>query len=165
MMKIRKMRADDVPRITVLERDVFSDAWSEKSIMETLRSSCTLCAVAEDDNGICGYMLLYVAAGEGEIVRFAVSKLTRRKGVGSSLMSWLEAVCMEEQICKWLLDVRESNAAARLFYESCGFAEDGMRKNFYTAPVEAAILMSRRLGSQHIIEEAVPSRFIREEKI
>ena len=42
--------------------------------------------------------------------------------------------------------MRESNAAARTFYEEEGFAEDGIRQNFYDDPKEDAVLMSRRLG-------------------
>ncbi len=58
----------------------------------------------------------------------------------------LENICEERKINKILLDVRESNAAARTFYEEEGFAEDGIRQNFYDDPKEDAVLMSRRLG-------------------
>ena len=43
---------------------------------------------------------------------------------------------------KVLLDVRESNEAARRFYEKSGFSEDGVRPKFYSDPEEDAVLMS-----------------------
>ena len=65
-------------------------------------------------------MLAYEAAGEAEIVRIAVEKESRRQGAGSHLMLKLENICEERKINKILLDVRESNAAARtcLLYTS-----------------------------------------------
>ena len=41
------------------------------------------------------------------------------------------------------LEVRESNAPARRFYEGAGFVIMGTRKNYYEKPVEDAILMTK----------------------
>src|SRR5699024_9744660 len=41
------------------------------------------------------------------------------------------------------LEVRESNTTARRLYQRLGFREDGLRKNYYTEPVEAAALMTK----------------------
>jgi ribosomal-protein-alanine N-acetyltransferase len=38
------------------------------------------------------------------------------------------------------LEVRESNAAARCFYEKAGFVQTGRRKSYYTDPAEDAVL-------------------------
>lgn len=43
---------------------------------------------------------------------------------------------------KWYLEVRESNLGAISFYEKLGFERVGIRKNFYTAPTENAVLMA-----------------------
>jgi len=37
--------------------------------------------------------------------------------------------------------VRESNSGARAFYSSRGFTEQGRRKNYYSQPVEDALLL------------------------
>ena len=41
------------------------------------------------------------------------------------------------------LEVRESNGSARRLYQRLGFKEDGFRKNYYTEPVENAVLMTK----------------------
>jgi [ribosomal protein S18]-alanine N-acetyltransferase len=39
-----------------------------------------------------------------------------------------------------LLEVRESNLAARRLYEKTGFVQAGVRKSYYVNPLEDAIL-------------------------
>jgi ribosomal-protein-alanine N-acetyltransferase len=44
-----------------------------------------------------------------------------------------------------LLEVRESNAAARALYAKVGFREEGRRPRYYRDPDEDAVLMRLRL--------------------
>jgi ribosomal-protein-alanine N-acetyltransferase len=41
-----------------------------------------------------------------------------------------------------LLEVRESNVAARRLYRKLGFTEHGRRSNYYLQPAEDALLLS-----------------------
>lgn len=145
-LKCRTLRAEDAAAVAEMEHLVFSDAWSEKSVMETIRLANTICIAAEKAGRLVGYMLVYEAAGEAEIARIAVDKEMRRQGAGGHMMLELENICEERKIRKLLLDVRESNMEARSFYEDEGFTEDGIRQKFYTNPEEDAVLMSRELG-------------------
>ena len=94
-----------------------------------------------------------------------MQKEARRQGAAGKLMQALEHYCEEHKMEKLLLDVRESNEAARSFYTKNGFVEDGIRQGFYVNPSEDAVLMSRCLMDfkRMLIEslevpEAVPSR-------
>lgn len=142
----RTLRAEDAAAVAEMESQVFSDAWSEKSVLETIKLPNTICIAAEKAGRLVGYMLVYEAAGEAEIARIAVDRDMRRQGVGSHLLQQLERICEERKISKLLLDVRESNMPARSFYAEIGFREDGIRQKYYTAPEEDAVLMSRELG-------------------
>ena len=146
-LKCRTLRAEDAAAVAEMEHQVFADAWSEKSVLETIKLPNTICIAAEKAGRLVGYMLAYEAAGEAEIARIAVDKEMRRQGTGGHLMLALENICEERKINKLLLDVRESNMEARSFYEDEGFTEDGIRQKFYTDPEEDAVLMSRELGS------------------
>lgn len=141
------LREEDAAAVSELERQVFSDAWSEKSVLDTIRQPHSICIATEKAGRFAGYILAYEAAGEVEIARIAVDKDMRRQGVGSHLLLQLENICEERKIGKLLLDVRESNSAARLFYEEDGFTEDGIRQKFYSDPEEDAVLMSRELSN------------------
>jgi ribosomal protein S18 acetylase RimI-like enzyme len=43
------------------------------------------------------------------------------------------------------MEVRESNAGAIAFYQKQGFSKSGRRPGYYRDPVEAAILMEKKL--------------------
>lgn len=145
MFAIRKMRVEDVAEVAALEKEIFSDGWSENAIKETLEQKQTILLVAFEGKKLIGYVFLYFVLEEGEIARIAVSPDYRRKGVGERMLLELEKLCEDKGIHKFLLDVRESNTGAYAFYEDYGFVKDGIRRNFYANPTEDAILMSRSI--------------------
>ncbi len=142
VLTYRELKVEDAAAIAEMERQTFTDAWSEKSILETVEQSQTVCLVAEKAGRIAGYVLSYVVAGESEIARIAVDKDRRHQGIGHFLMKSLESECKKRQVEKILLEVRESNKQARSFYQKEGFVVDGKRSDFYADPKEDAVLMS-----------------------
>ena len=144
---VRELKVEDSAAVAEMEQQIFSDPWSEKSVMETVQQKQSVCFAAEKAGHILGYLLVYHAADEAEIARIAVQKEARRQGAAGKLMQALEHYCEEHKMEKLLPDVRESNEAARSFYTKNGFVEDGIRQGFYTNPSEDAVLMSRQLGA------------------
>lgn len=144
-IQVREMKVEDAAAVSEMEYQSFPDPWSQKSILETLSNPRTICLLAEKSGKAIGYLSAYTAVDEAEIARIAVIKEQRKMGAGRSLLNELEEICRKKQIKKLLLDVRESNQGAREFYEKEHFLEDGIRKGFYEAPPEDAVLMSRQL--------------------
>lgn len=144
---VRELKVEDSAAVAEMEQQIFSDPWSEKSVMETVQQKQSVCFAAEKAGHLLGYLLAYHAADEAEIARIAVQKEARRQGAAGKLMQALEHYCEEHKMEKLLLDVRESNEAARSFYTKNGFVEDGIRQGFYVNPSEDAVLMSRQLGA------------------
>ena len=144
---VRELKVEDSAAVAEMEQQIFSDPWSEKSVMETVQQKQSVCFAAEKAGHLLVYLLAYHAADEAEIARIAVQKEARRQGAAGKLMQALEHYCEEHKMEKLLLDVRESNEAARSFYTKNGFVEDGIRQGFYTNPSEDAVLMSRQLGA------------------
>ena len=144
---VRELKVEDSAAVAEMEQQIFSDSWSEKSVLETVQQKQSVCFAAEKAGHLLGYLLAYHAADEAEIARIAVQKEARRQGAAGKLMQALEHYCEEHKMEKLLLDVRESNEAARSFYTKNGFVEDGIRQGFYVTPSEDAVLMSRQLGA------------------
>ena len=144
---VRELKVEDSAAVAEMEQQIFSDSWSEKSVLETVQQKQSVCFAAEKAGHLLGYLLAYHAADEAEIARIAVQKEARRQGAAGKLMQALEHYCEEHKMEKLLLDVRESNEAARSFYTKNGFVEDGIRQGFYVSPSEDAVLMSRQLGA------------------
>ena len=93
-------------------------------------------------NELTGFIEAQIIADEIHLYDVAVDPKFRRQGIAQALIEELTL-----QPCSAiLLEVRESNQAALQLYKKCGFAVDGIRKNYYSAPVENAVLMSRKLS-------------------
>ena len=144
---VRELKVEDSAAVAEMEQQIFSDSWSEKSVLETVQQKQSVCFAAEKAGHLLGYLLAYHAADEAEIARIAVQKEARRQGAAGKLMQALEHYCEEHKMEKLLPDARESNEAARSFYTKNGFVEDGIRQGFYVNPSEDAVLMSRQLGA------------------
>ena len=153
MLKIQRAEKTELSEIAALESKIFSDAWSEKSLEETwnqknaeIFTARYRMEEADESNKIAGYVIFYYVLDEGEIARIAVSPEVRRQKTATRIYQRLEKFCEEKEITKIMLEVRESNEAARAFYSRCGFKEDGIRKNYYDTPKENAVLMSVSLN-------------------
>jgi ribosomal-protein-alanine acetyltransferase len=96
------------------------------------------CRVAERDGLVLGFLVARATAEpEWEILNLAVAPTFRRQGVGLLLLSGLLARHSGE----FFLEVRESNQAARRFYEQLGFKTVAKRLQYYSNPPETAIVM------------------------
>jgi len=137
-INIAQLSLNHLPEIIKIERECFSDAWSENMFLETFANPLTQGYVAQDA-GLLGFILYYNLAPEIQILNIAVRKSARSMGVGSLLLK--EALSCEN-ISLATLEVRESNFAAINLYKKFGFKIDGLRKNYYTHPREDAMLMS-----------------------
>ena len=146
MLEIRIAKEQEIEEIARLEQEIFPDPWSLTARRDTWNQKQAQILGAWLDGQMAGYVIVYFAADESEIARIAVDEKFRRQGVAGALLDEMERVLAGKGIVRLMLDVRKSNAAALRFYLSRGFKEDGVRKNFYTNPIEDAILMSRGLG-------------------
>lgn len=83
-----------------------------------------------------------VVAGESELLDIRVAASQRDQGLGRKLLeACLAEIFTLAESC--LLEVRRSNVGAQRFYQRFGFAEIGVRRDYYPCPTgrEDAILM------------------------
>lgn len=139
-MRIRLMTAEDVPAVAAIEKECFSEPWSEQGFLDGMKNSAIF-LVAEDEEQIAGYIGMYVSEPEGEITNVAVAQSARDRGMGASLVAAMQQWALEHGVERIVLEVRVSNAPAIHVYEKKGFVTIGVRKNVYRLPTEDAGIM------------------------
>lgn len=142
-MNIRPMTLEDLETVTGIENRCFTDPWSRKGFEDSLGQENAGLIVVETDSGdIVGYCCIYRVLDEGEIVNVAVAPEYRKQGYGAEMVGALMGRSAELGICRFFLEVRESNIAGQKLYESLGFIVCGTRRGFYEHPKEDAVLMT-----------------------
>ena len=146
-VKIVPMAAEHLDRLEQLERMCFSRPWSKKMLAEELDNQCAAFLVAEDaaTGEAVGYAGLLVAADEGYITNVAVFPPYRRRGVAGKLLDVFLRFARANHLAFLTLEVRDSNAPAAALYASLGFAQIGLRKNYYQHPKEDARILRKEL--------------------
>jgi ribosomal-protein-alanine N-acetyltransferase len=86
------------------------------------------------------FLVAHRVGTEWELQNIAVSKALHRQGIGARLLSEFIAHARRGNATAIFLEVRESNHFARALYENAGFKEAGLRKNYYSNPIENAVL-------------------------
>jgi ribosomal-protein-alanine N-acetyltransferase len=112
-----------------------------KDFYDSMRNENNRYLVAETDGVITGYCGYWGIAGEGCIYNIAVKKELRGQQIGYQLLKNLIEKGYNKGITAFTLEVRQSNIAAIRLYERLGFESTGIRKDFYTKPKEAAVIM------------------------
>lgn len=145
-VRIRPATAADVEAIVRIERATFSKPWSSRSFQDMLRAPAAIVLVALlEEPVVQGYAAAYVAADVAELANIAVGQSVRGFGLGRALLAEVIRQVLGRGAGSLFLDVRASNVVARGLYESESFREVARRRDYYSQPVEDAIVMRRDL--------------------
>ena len=143
---VRWVSREDLAAVARLEEMCFSIPWSNTAIEEAFANELYRFVAVEEKGVIVGYANFRIVADEGEIERVAVHPDSRRRGYGRKLMEAMVEYSRKKGVRDMTLDVRVNNEKAINLYESCGFVEEGRRKDYYREPTEDAIIMWRRFA-------------------
>lgn len=139
-MTVVPMEERHLDTLAEIEKACFHAPWSADMLREELGKGIFL--VAEQDGAVAGYVGCQTVLDEGYITNVAVSPDCRRQGIGRALIAELTERAKRAGLAFVTLEARASNAPAIMLYEGAGFRRVGVRKNFYTAPAEDAVLMT-----------------------
>ena len=142
-MTITTMGQEHVSQVAELEKQCFSDPWSEKSVASELENPLSLWLVALEGDTVAGYVGSPTVMGETDMMNVAVSPAYRRRGIARELIQALLRELARQGSHRLTLEVRASNAPARALYESLGFAQVGRRPNYYRNPKEDALILGK----------------------
>lgn len=141
---IRWMIRRDTPVVLRIEAESFDYPWTEEELIRTLRNREVIGMVAELADEVVGVMIYELHKNRLHLINFAVAPHARRQGVGSTMIEKVVSKLSHDRRNRIMLEVRESNLAALLFFKSQGFRAIKILRDFYEDTTEDAYLMQYR---------------------
>lgn len=141
LMLIDAVREGDWEAIGQIELEAGVSRWGERALRQEASRPGVVFLVAREGGEVCGFIVGRVVADEVEVLNFAVGGRWRQRGVGHALFSALLGRAAERGARQVVLEVRASNTAARRLYERFGLKVVGRRRDYYSGPIEDALLM------------------------
>jgi ribosomal-protein-alanine N-acetyltransferase len=140
------MTEADLDAVVTIESVVHAHPWTLGNFQDSLSAGYE-CWVAERDRQLVGYGVVMAAAGEAHLLNLSVATDWQRRGIGSDFTRFFVKLARDYGAAKIYLEVRPSNAAARTLYGRSGFAEIGIRRDYYPARGgrEDAVIMELQL--------------------
>jgi ribosomal-protein-alanine N-acetyltransferase len=145
-LAFRPMQVVDVDAIMAIEPTIFPYPWSRGNFTDSLNSGYS-CWVAEHDGKVMGYAVLMMVLDEAHILNISIAKPYQGRGFGRDLLMHMIDIARQRNALNMFLEVRPSNQSAIGLYESIGFNEMAIRRNYYPAANgrEDAVLMGLAL--------------------
>lgn len=134
----------DMPAVLAIESSSFEFPWCEEEFIRCLRQRNCIGMVAEKDEEVVGFMIYELHKNRLHLLNFAVSANLRRQGVGSAMIEKLAGKLSVERRNRIMLEVRETNLEAQLFFKNFGFKAISVLRDFYEDTTEDAYLMQFR---------------------
>jgi [ribosomal protein S18]-alanine N-acetyltransferase len=142
-VRIRRMTLLDLDGVMAIERASFTMPWTTETFRGLLRRADAVMWVAEADQGVVGYAVVWIVLDQAELGDIAVAGGWRRRGIGRRLLEAALDAARGRGVREMFLEVRPSNLEARRLYERYGFAQVGRRKDYYDRPREDALVLRR----------------------
>ena len=138
---IRWMIRRDMTEVLRIESECFEFPWSEDDFVNCLRQRNCIGMVAEHDDRVVGFMIYELHKSRLHIINFAVLDSCQRRGVGTQMLQKLVGKLSQQRRNKILLEVRETNLKAQLFFKKNSFRAVSVLRDFYDDTTEDAYLM------------------------
>lgn len=141
---IRWMIRRDMPAVMDIEQQSFEFPWSEEEFIRCLRQRNCIGMVAEREDQVAGFMIYELHKNRLHLLNFAVGAGMRRVGIGTAMIEKLASKLTAERRNRIMLEVRETNLDAQIFFRQRGFRAISVLRSFYEDSPEDAYLMQYR---------------------
>lgn len=154
VLYMRWMIRRDMPQVLAIEQEAFEFPWSEDDFVRCMRIRNVIGLVAESNEQVIGYILYEICQNRLHILNIAVSAENRRKGVGRAILDHIKAKLDNDVRSRLLLEVRERNLPAQMFFRSQGFQAISVVRNYYEDSTEDAYVMRFRTEATKEVSHA-----------
>src|SRR5437899_8129134 len=147
-VQIRWMIRRDMPEVLKIEHESFEFNWTEDDFLACLRQRNCIGMVAEHENRVVGFMIYELHKTRLHILNFAVAPAFRRLAVGAQMIEKLINKLSQQRRQEIVLEVRETNLSAQLFYHNQGFRAVRVLRSHYADSAEDAYVMQYRFDAE-----------------
>lgn len=145
---IRWMIRRDMPEVLAIEESSFEFPWAEADFIRYLRKRNCIGMVAEYDERVVGFMIYELHKNQLHVLNFSVRPDVRRRNIGKQMVNKLVSKLSQQRRNRILLEIRETNLAAQLFFRKLGFKATSVLRDYYDDTVEDAYVMQYRFASE-----------------
>ena len=138
---------DDLDGVLAIEEASFNNPTTREWYEGELKRPevCFLYVLRTPDKPVAGFCAFWLVIDQAHINNLAVLPELRGRGLGTQLLEAVIAEALHLGAILLTLEVRQSNEPALRLYEKAGFYREGVRKNYYTNPIEDALILSRKI--------------------
>ncbi|HHW7507478.1 TPA: ribosomal protein S18-alanine N-acetyltransferase [Mannheimia haemolytica] len=141
---IEPIAEQDFERLFEIEQNAHLVPWSKGTLLNNQGEKYLNLKLVEN-NQIVAFAISQIVLDEATLFNIAVDPAFQGKGFGKRLLSELILQLQQKNVATLWLEVRESNQTAQKLYNSLGFNEVTIRKNYYPTPEggkENAVIMA-----------------------
>ena len=128
---IRWMIRRDMPEVLRIENESFAECWTEEDFINALCCRNNIGMVIEVAECVVGFFIYEIARTQLTVLNFAIRPDCQRRGLGTAGINKLKSKLSKERRNKIVLQVRETNLAAQIFFRSQGFKATGLERSAY----------------------------------
>ena len=129
---IRNAELHDLFQIIELEKKVFKEPLTKEFIYQELTlNPFSYYLVLEINKEIIGYIGFRVVDDVAEMMNFAIDPDHQEQGYGKDILNFVLNAFKDKNVKTITLEVRKSNKKAIHLYESYGFIQSHVRKQYY----------------------------------
>lgn len=135
----------DLDGILAVDAESFLRPWTREMYEAELDNPAVtrIFVIRTPERAVAGYCATWFLLPEVHINNLAVRPELRRRGLATHLLGRVLQSALQAGGERATLEVRRSNHAARRLYEGLGFRVRGVRADYYTEPVEDALILWR----------------------
>lgn len=139
-----------MPSVLDIEEQCFEFPWSEEEFIRCLRQRNCIGMVAELSEQVVGFMIYELHKNRLHILNFSVHPEFQRQGIGKAMIEKLVGKLSYQRRSRIMLEVRETNLPAQLFFKDLGFRAVSVLREFYEDSPEDAYLMQYRYRESEV---------------
>ena len=142
-MKMMRMTDGYIVRVRKLLCQCFAHPWTLTTIKNTIDREDVYSLIFVEGDEVAAFLAFEKILDEGSVELIAVDEKYRRRGLAKFMLDYIMNTIGDLSVVT--LEVRASNTPAISLYQSLGFEQIAVRKNYYADIGEDALVMQKHL--------------------